>query len=172
MRFNAQAPSVGKPKVTMCWVPAKGLALQKWVQESLPQFVKNVTTPVPLTNIKQTKLLTRALTFLQFSTNKKHLETVWHENKLSLPSVQSDKSELLSFDLSMCDSSRAGQGWLPERDGLATRCKQERLHQCFPVVRRKWLGSPRLCLCWKTLDVLGVMRTGVYLPGFGQLCKR
>lgn len=47
-RPNAQASSLEDPKVKKCWVPAKGLSLQKkkkCLGKFIPPLVKNVTTP-------------------------------------------------------------------------------------------------------------------------------
>lgn len=49
-------------------------------------------------------------------------------------------------DLCACDSSHAGQGWLPGRDGLTTGCKQERLRPRVPDLGRSRWDSPAWCL--------------------------
>lgn len=72
----AQGPS--PREVRMCWVPAKS-----WVQEGLSQLVKNVTTPMPLINVNKIVRVYKKRTSdsLSILNDRKHLESVWHENK-------------------------------------------------------------------------------------------
>lgn len=113
--------------------------------------------------LKWTKLLTGPLDILSSSEQQKAcgLFSDMKINKLGLCLVQSDNQNTSAFNLSKYDSSHMDQGWLPEMDVLATGCKQERPHECFSVLEGINLIHPRLCLCWKTQDVLWIMHTGV-----------
>lgn len=75
-------------------------------------------------------------------------------------------------DLCACDSSHAGQGWLPGRDGLTTGCKQERLRPRVPDLGRSRRDSPAWCLCLGVAPWVTCLSTRIESARSPSACAR